>query len=119
LDVISGSVRNRQTDACWIVVSRDGHDAFTANFGSGTISSYRVATDGTLRLRDGNAAFLGIDSQPVDLALRPNANHLYLLLRGTGGVATFRVRDDGSLSPRGIVTGGLPVADGASGLAVY
>ena len=119
LDVISGSVRNRQTDACWIVVSRDGHDAFTANFGSGTISSYRVATDGPLRLRDGNAAFLGIDSQPVDLALRPNANHLYLLLRGTGGVATFRVRDDGSLSPRGIVTGGLPVADGASGLAVY
>ena len=119
LNVLSGSVRNSQTDSCWVVVSRDGREAFTANFGSGTISTYRVATGGTLRLLDGEAAVLGINSQPVDLALRPNSRNLYLLLRGTGGIATFRVSENGSLVSKGIVRGGLPVADGASGLAVY
>jgi len=42
-----------------------------------------------------------------------------LLLRGTGGVAAFGVHPDGSLRPLGTAVGGLPVSDGASGLAVY
>jgi 6-phosphogluconolactonase (cycloisomerase 2 family) len=120
LSVRSGSVPNRQTDACWVVITSDDRYAFTANFGSGTISTYRFTSSGDVRLADGNAAFLGINSQPVDLDLAANSRFLYLLLRGTGGVAAFAVQDDGSLSQRGrVVTGGLPVADGASGLAVY
>ena len=81
LDVISGSVPNGQTDTCWVVITRDGRFAFTANFGSGTISSYRFGSEGVVTLTDGNAAFTGVDSQPVDLALRPNSRHLYMLLR--------------------------------------
>jgi len=119
LDVISGSIRNRQTDTCWVVITEDGRYAFTANFGSGTISSYRFSSNGQVRLIDGNAAALGITSQPVDLDLAAGSRYLYLLLRGTGGVAAFRIQDEGGLSPLGVVTGGLPVADGASGLAVY
>ncbi len=120
LKVISGSVRNRQTDSCWIVVTKNNRYVYTANFGSGTISSYKLSRTGKLRLLDGKAAFLGIDSQPVDLDLAANSRFLYLLLRGTGGVAAFKVGDGGGLSRRGgVVTGGLPVADGASGLAVY
>jgi len=117
--VISGSIPNQQTDACWVVITDDGRYAYTANFGSGTISTYRFTVAGRVRLLDGNAAFLGADSQPVDLALSADNRFLYLLLRGTGGVSSFKIRDDGSLSPLGVVTGGLPVADGASGLAVY
>ncbi|MBA2389231.1 MAG: beta-propeller fold lactonase family protein [Geodermatophilaceae bacterium] len=117
--VISGSIPNQQTDACWVVITGDGRYAYTANFGSGTISTYRFTVAGRVRLLDGNAAFLGADSQPVDLALSADSRFLYLLLRGTGGVSSFKIRDDGSLSPLGVVTGGLPVADGASGLAVY
>jgi 6-phosphogluconolactonase (cycloisomerase 2 family) len=91
-----------------------------ANFGSGTISSYKFTKTGAVRLLDGKAALLGITSQPVDLDLAAKSQYVYLLLRGTGGVAAFKVHDDGSLTRRGpIVTGGLPVADGASGLAVY
>lgn len=118
LKVIDGSVRNRQTDTCWVVITPDGRSAFVANFGSGTISSYKLNSEGKLRLIDGRAAFLGDMSQPVDLALSADGQYLYLLLRGTGGVAAFRVRG-GSLRPLGTVTGGLPVADGASGLAAY
>ena len=123
-DVISGSIPNQQTDSCWVVITEDGRYAFIANFGSGTISSYRFNSTGAVTLLDGDAAFLGIDSQPVDLALSADSRYLYLLLRGTGGVGSFEIGAGGALTPLGVVTGGLPfaglpVADGASGLAVY
>lgn len=119
LSVVSGSVRNRQTDTCWVVVTDNGRRAFTANFGSGTISSYRYDAGGRVHLNEGRAAFLGALSQPVDLALSAQSRYLYLLLRGTGAVASFAVARNGDLRPLGVVTGGLPVADGASGLAAF
>ncbi|MDQ6850712.1 MAG: lactonase family protein, partial [Actinomycetota bacterium] len=117
LAVRSGSIPNRQTDSCWVVITKDGRYAFTANFGSGTISSYRFRPNGRVQVIDGKAAFLGTLSQPVDLAFNADNHYLYLLLRGTGGVAAFKVQNDGDLHPLGVVTGRLPVADGASGLA--
>ena len=119
ITTISGSVSNGQTDVCWVVITNDGHYAFTANFGSGTISSYSFNASGALTLLDGNAAFFGDMSQPVDLSLSQNGRFLYQLLRGAGAVAAFRIENNGSLTSLGTVTGGLPVADGASGLASY
>lgn len=120
LDVVSGSVANGQTDACWVVVSKDQRFVFTANFGSGTISSYRIEpSSGAVSLLAGAAASTGATSQPVDLSLSEDGRFLFLLLRGTGGVASFQVDANGALLPRGIVVGGLPVRDGASGLASY
>lgn len=117
--VISPSVPNEQTDGCWILVTPDGRYVFTANFGSGTISSYRLDASGALTLINGAAASLGNTSQPVDLALSADGRFLYLLLRGSGAVAAFRIKDNGSLTPLNVIAGGLPVADGASGLAAY
>lgn len=119
LAVNSGSIPNQQSDTCWIVITKDGRYAYTANFGSGTISSYRINPDGKIQLIDGKAAFLGAKSQPVDLAQTDDSRYLYLLLRGSGAVAAFNVNMDGSLRRLAVVTGGLPVADGASGLAAY
>ena len=118
MTVVDGSVPNGQTDSCWVVITGDGRYAFVANFGSGTISSYRFDADENLRLIKGAAASTGAMSQPVDLALSSDSKYLYLLLRGTGAVAAFSI-NGGNLRPLGVVTGGLPVADGASGLAVY
>lgn len=114
LAVISGSVPNGQTDICWVVVSKNQRYAFVANFGSGTISTYRFAASGALTLIDGSAAFFGDLSQPVDLSQSADGRFLYQLLRGTGAVAALRVRRDGSLAPLGVVGGGLPVNGGAS-----
>ncbi len=121
LSVITGSEKNRQEDSCWIVITDDQKYAYTANFASGTISSYELRANGSVDLIRGAEAFSGIDSQPTDLALSTNSRYLYNLLRGTGGVAAFRVRPDGSLISLGIFGVGkaLPVADGASGLAAY
>lgn len=119
LTVVSGRVRNGQTDGCWVVITKDGRYAYTSNFGSGTISGYSLGPSGELRLLDGKAAFTGAKSQPVDLALSADSRFLYLLAAGLGGVAAFRVNDDGSLAPLGTPVGGLPVANGASGLAAF
>jgi 6-phosphogluconolactonase (cycloisomerase 2 family) len=119
LMVISGSVANGQTDTCWVVITKDGRFAFVSNFGSGTISSYTVGPDGSLALLQGSAAFLGEMSQPVDISLSADGQFLYQLLRGPGAVAAFRIEADGRLAPLGVVAGGLPLADGISGLASY
>ncbi|MEO6510249.1 MAG: beta-propeller fold lactonase family protein [Nocardioides sp.] len=119
LAVNSGSVGNNQTDTCWIVVTNDGRYAYTANFGSGTISSYQIAGDGQVILQQGAAATLPTGSQPVDLAQTDDSGYLYLLLRGAGAVAQFKIGPTGALTHLGTENGGLPVADGASGLAVY
>lgn len=120
IDVISGSIANGQTDSCWVVITKDQRYAYTANFGTGTISSFRIdASSGALSLLAGVAASTGETSQPVDLALSEDGRFLFLLLRGTGAVASFRIEADGALTPRGVVVGGLPVNDGASGLAAY
>lgn len=116
---ISTSVPNGQTDVCWVVITNDGRFVYTANFGSGTISSYRFDPSGTLTLQEGRAASVGAMSQPVDLDLSADGRYLYQLLRGTGAVAAFRIQPDGRLRSLGRVLGGLPVADGASGLAAY
>ena len=119
LSLISGSVPNGQTDVCWVVVTNDQRYAFTANFASGTISSYRFNSSGGLVLINGRAAVLGDTTQPVDLALSADGRYLYLLLRGAGAVASFRIEEGGRLTPLGVVAGGLPVNDGASGLAAH
>lgn len=116
---ISASVGNVQTDTCWVVVTDNGRFVFTANFGSGTISSYSLGANGELNLLRGRAAALGPLSQPVDLALNANSHYLYLLMRGKGAVASYVINTQGKLTPLGVVKGGLPVADGASGLAAY
>jgi 6-phosphogluconolactonase (cycloisomerase 2 family) len=119
ISVISGSVQNGQTDVCWVVITNDGRYVYAANFGSGTISSYTLSPSGSLTLLNGAAAFLGDMSQPVDMDLSADGRYLYQLLRGTGAVAAFRIEGNGSLTSLGIITGGLPVANGASGLAAY
>ena len=119
LTLISFSVPNGQTDVCWVIISNDGRYAYTSNFGSGTLSSYRFDPAGNLTLMNGVAASYGAMSQPVDIDFSADGRYLYQLLRGTGAVVTLRVENDGSLTNLGILVGGLPVANGASGLAAY
>ena len=119
ITVISGSVPNMQTDVCWVLVTNDGRYVYAANFGSGTISSYSLNAAGVLTLLNGAAASFGNTTQPVDIDLSADGRYLYQLLRGAGAVVALRVNGDGSLTQLETVTGGLPVADGASGLAAY
>src|SRR5437764_10359958 len=115
LSVISGSVPDSQTAACWVVIVNNGQLAFVSNTGSGTISSYQVgAGDGALTLINAVAADGGPDSALRDMALNNSSRFLYVQAAGGVEVRSFRVEQDGSLTLID-TDAGLPF--GAQGIA--
>ncbi len=122
LTVISSAVKNAQTDGCWIVITNDQQNAYTANFVNGTISNYSLAADGTATLVNGAAGSSGPTSNVTDLDFSADGVYLYNLLRGTAAVAGYRVNADKTLTQVGIFgagTGALSPNEGSSGLAAY
>jgi 6-phosphogluconolactonase len=117
LNVVSGAVPTTETAACWAVVTGNGRYAYVTNTGSGTITGYRIAADGSLTLldADGRTGVTGAGSSPVDEALSRDSRYLYVLEAGTDAISAFKVHGDGSLSFVSEV-GGLP--GGTTGLAV-
>lgn len=116
LAVITGAAPTKQTAACWLILSHDGRFIYTADAGSGTLSGFGVASDGTLHLLDPNGitAVIGTGSHPVDMAQSRDGRMLFVLANGNGTLGTFRVTGSGSLQPLGFVNG-LPTS--AAGLA--
>lgn len=113
VNVVSPSVPNRQTAACWVVITSDGNFAFVSNTGSGNISSYAIGDGGQLSLDEAVAAKTGNGSAPTDMDL-DEAGHLYVLASGFGMVRGFAVGSGGDLSPI-TKAGALPPS--ATGLA--
>ena len=115
LSVISASVPNSQTAACWVAITNNGHSAFVSNTASGTISNYDVTSnDGSLTLINPIAADGGPDSALRDMALSNNSHFLYVQAAGGQEVRSFRVEHDGSLTLID-TDSGLPF--GAQGIA--
>lgn len=97
--VISGMVGSGQLATCWVVVAAPF--AYMTNTASGTISRYRVQTNGMLVLQRSAAATTG--GNPIDMALSRNDEFLYTIVNGTGRINIYSVEDDGSLTPvRGV-----------------
>jgi 6-phosphogluconolactonase len=114
LNVVSESVPDFQTAACWIVITDSGRYVYTSNTGSGSVSSYELASSGVLTLLNSVAANTGAMSAPIDMALTNGSRFLYVHAAGLQAVRGFRVEADGSLTAIGSV-GGLPL--GAQGIA--
>ncbi|MFL7869158.1 MAG: lactonase family protein [Anaerolineales bacterium] len=112
---ISSSVAAEgQTAACWIAISKNGKFAYTTNAGSGTISSYTIASDGSLELLEAVAGDTGPDSKPLDMAFSNNGQFMYTLAADSNAIVIFAFGADGSLGDLGSVD----VPAGATGLAV-
>ena len=116
LSVISGSVANGQAATCWSVQARGS--LFVANAGSATVSSYRVAHDGSVSLRNATAAHTGAGA--VDLAVSSDQRYLYQVAAGAGEIDVFAVGVDGGLTPVSVVAGLTPAnGTGMEGIAAY
>jgi 6-phosphogluconolactonase (cycloisomerase 2 family) len=113
--VVSPAVGDGQTAACWLVAPRGGRFAFTANAGSGTISSYVVSREGSLSLLNAVAGSTGSGSTPTDMAVSDNDRFLYTRDGGNGTVTGFRIAPDGSLTPVASIAGAAPT--GSQGIA--
>ena len=112
---VSGAVGNTRSEVCWALISKDDRIAFVTNFGDGTISTYEIAEDGTIALREAVAATT-VDGRPGirDAALSADGRYLYALHADTGRVFGWSVTRDGKLEAVGSANG-LPLT--AAGLA--
>jgi 6-phosphogluconolactonase len=115
--VISGAVVTHQAAPCWLIATKDGRFAYTANAGAGNISRFAIGSNGSLTLLDAGtaAASFGAGSHPLDLGVSPDGGFLYNLTDGLHQLNGFAIGADGTLTPVGSL-GGLPV--GAEGIAV-
>lgn len=119
LAAITVSLPTFQTAECWIDWD-GGSFVYSSNTNGDTLTGFRVDRTGRLsRLQaDGVAyAFPDPTAFPADLKVTADGRYLYTLNQGAGTISTFRIERDGGLTPVGEV-GGLPVYDGAEGLAV-
>jgi len=114
LNVITGSVHNNQTAACWVVIPNNGTRAIVSNTGSGTISTYNIDGNGMLTLANAVAANLGPTSAPRDMAVSVNGQILFVQTDGGQSVAVFHIENNGTLTSVD-TAGGLPF--GAQGIA--
>ena len=100
-----------------VAFRNDGRFAYTTNTGSGSISGYRIAKDGSLTLRDadGRTGVTGVGSGPLDMSLSRDGRYLYTLNSGSSAIGAFSVVKDGGLNAHPGISG-LPAS--ANGLAV-
>lgn len=114
VNLVSGSVTNGQLAACWVVVTNDGHFAYTADAHNGMISGYRVAGNGALTLLDPSGISGTTGGTPLDEAMSLNDKFLYVLNDGSGtlGIDAFAVNSDGSLTAMANTTGTPASASG-------
>lgn len=115
--VINSSVLDQQAAACWLVVTANGGFAYVANAASGTLSGYRISSNGSLSLLnvDGITGVTGSGSHPIDMGLSNDNSFLYVLDSGTQMISAFKVNADGSLA----FIADINAPAGASGLAAF
>jgi 6-phosphogluconolactonase (cycloisomerase 2 family) len=106
--VITSALPDTQLAACWVVVA--GDLAYVVNAASPSISSYRIAPDGSLTLEAAVAATTG--AGPTDAAVSPDRRTLSVRL-GDGSVSSFAIGGHGQLTPAGTAAG---TAYGPAGL---
>jgi 6-phosphogluconolactonase (cycloisomerase 2 family) len=100
LTVVSRMAMTTERAPCWLIVTPDGRFAYTANAGSGTLSGFAVASNGSLSLldADGITGNTGAGSTPLDLDTSRDGKYVYVLEAGTGTIGAFAVRPDGGLT---------------------
>jgi DNA-binding beta-propeller fold protein YncE len=112
LSVVTAALGDAQAAPCWVVITPNGRFAYTTNAGSGSISSYAIAEDGSLTLLASVAGTTG--AGPTDEAISRDGRFLYARVRN-GSVAAFAIGADGSLTALGTAAGATAI--GSSGLA--
>jgi 6-phosphogluconolactonase len=103
---VSGSVGNTRSEVCWAAVTNDGRFVYVTNFGDGTISSYRIADDGSIELAEAVAAATRAGEPGVrDEALSADSRFLYALDADAQKVHGWAVGADGRLAEIGAIDG--------------
>jgi 6-phosphogluconolactonase len=80
---------DNQTAPCWVEITDDGRYLFAVNTASGSISSYSIATGGSLTLRESTPAKAA--GTPEDARLSPDGTTLWVVDPTADHVSGFTV----------------------------
>ena len=106
-----------QTAPCWVTISPDGQYLYAVNTGSGAISSYTIAPNGTLTLASSTTVSKQGGVGAVDPGLTPDGSVLYVNESRADAVGEFAV-DGGSLTELPGSPVSLPAGATPAGIAV-
>jgi hypothetical protein len=112
----SASVGNGRSEICWAVVTPDDQFAFTTDFADGAVSSFAIATDGSLSLEDATAG-IAVDGMtglrdedlsgdgrvPLRYRRRRRLEPLYTATFTTPEAWSVGVAGDGDIEGRGFL----------------
>jgi 6-phosphogluconolactonase (cycloisomerase 2 family) len=103
---VSGSIGDTRSEVCWAVVTADGRFAYVTNFGDGTISSYAIAGDGALVLREAVAGSTRLGEKGVrDEAITRDGRYLYALDADARRIFGWEIGGEGELAAIGSFDG--------------
>jgi 6-phosphogluconolactonase len=116
LTPVAGSpFADQQTAPCWVEITQDGQFLFTVNTGSGEISRYQIAPDGTLTLLGSTPVGATGGVGAVDARLSPDGRFLYVDESRIGKVGAFAV-NGGNLTELGTSPFALPAGATPAGI---
>lgn len=106
IDTMMGGMATEPSEICWISVSEDNRYAFGANFGYGTVSSFKIDADGvmvrhsTAAQEMGDGTFKGLagvtSSGAGDNAV--SGQFLYQLYANAKKLVGYKIGEDGRLT---------------------
>jgi 6-phosphogluconolactonase len=118
LSSVAGSpFADEQMAPCWVEITHDGQFLFTVNTASGTISRYRIASDGALTLLGSTPVGQTGGVGAVDARLSPDGRFLYVDESRIGKVGAFAV-SGGNLTELSSSPISLPAGATPAGIAV-
>jgi len=101
-----------QTNASRVITTKDGNLAYITNFGSNSISSFKVDFTGNIQIMNKVEATTG--GSPTDIVFNNNESFIYTINSFAHTISEYKKSPNGRLSLIGQI-GGLPA--NAAGLA--
>lgn len=116
LTPVSSAIMTGQRAACWAVMTPDGRFGYVSNAGTGNLSGFAIARDGSAVLLDLDGVTAVTGGNPTDMAMSDDGRYLYARVANLATIAVFRVNRDGSLKSLPSLTG---TPAGLAGLAGF
>ena len=105
-----------QRAACWAVITNNGRFGYVSNAGTGNISGFTLASDGTAALLNADGVSATTGGNPSDMVLSNDGGLLYVRIAARNEIALLTVGPDGALASRGAAA---VIPAGAAGLTGF
>ena len=97
LTPISRSIATSQAAVCWLAITPNLQFAYTGNTSGASVSGFSITSDASLQLLVSTGLSASTAGGALDLTASSDSKYLFVVLNN-GGLETFRINSDGSLT---------------------